>query len=243
VTCEYVEHQLDAYVDRGLDRDAAASVRDHLRECPDCRRHVAEREALSRLLRAVPPYTAPARLRARVASQATRSRIVRRLTVFATAAAVLLSVGAAVMLLSPASTHDEIVAEVVDNHVRSLLADHLFDVESSDRHTVKPWFQGKLDFSPPVADLAPIGFPLLGGRLDYLNGRPAAALVYKRRQHTINLFASPADGGESREESARTVRGFHVHHWVRDGMSFWAVSDVNDAELSEFVRAQRVRTQ
>jgi anti-sigma factor (TIGR02949 family) len=241
VTCEHVEHQLDAYVDGELDAEAAASVGNHLRECPECRRHVREREALGRLVRAVPSYEAPARLRARVASRAARFRLVRRVAVLASAAVVLISLGAAWVFLRSSSTHDDVVAEVVDNHVRSLLSDHLFDVESSDRHTVKPWFQGKLDFSPPVADLAPIGFPLVGGRLDYLNGRPAAALVYKRRRHTINLFVSPDDGIASGEESSRTVRGFHVHHWAGDGMSFWAISDVNDAELSEFVGALQAR--
>ena len=126
---------------------------------------------------------------------------------------------------------------MVDGHVRSLMTDHLFDVHSTDQHTVKPWFLGKLDFSPPVADLATIGYPLVGGRLDYLDGRPAAALIYERGQHTINVFVSPVVNEAVGEIGARTVRGFHVHHWTRDGMSFWAVSDLNDRELTEFVRA------
>jgi anti-sigma factor RsiW len=101
---------------------------------------------------------------------------------------------------------------------------------------VKPWFLGKLDFSPPVVDLASAGFPLVGGRLDYLDGRPAAALIYRRRQHTINLFVAPARATPNRlTPEERSVRGFHVRHWVRGGMTFWAVSDMNDADLTEFV--------
>jgi anti-sigma factor RsiW len=100
---------------------------------------------------------------------------------------------------------------------------------------VKPWFLGKLDFSPPVVDLATAGFPLVGGRLDYLSGRPAAALVYQRQKHTINVFISPtSDSGAGMTQ--RTIRGFHVRHWTRDGMAFWAVSDLNDVELTEFAR-------
>jgi anti-sigma factor RsiW len=138
---------------------------------------------------------------------------------------------------SVAIRNDAIVDEVVDSHLRSLMADHLFDVQSSDRHTVKPWFLGKLDFAPPVVDLASIGFPLVGGRLDYLGGRPAAALVYQRQKHTINLFVFSDGDGARAPIAARSVRGFYVHHWIRNGMSFWAVSDLNDAELSEFTRA------
>jgi anti-sigma factor RsiW len=160
-----------------------------------------------------------------------------RVLTWAAAALVVIAVGGGITFLRSASTrHDVIVEAVVDDHVRSLMADHLFDVQSSDRHTVKPWFQGKLDFSPPVADVTASGFPLVGGRLDYVDGRPAAALVYRRQQHTINLFVSPAVTAPEPIES-RTVRGFHVRHWSRDGMSFWAISDLNDRELNDFVNA------
>ena len=116
------------------------------------------------------------------------------------------------------------------------MGEHLFDVRSTDQHTVKPWFLGKLDFSPPVTDLAQAGFPLTGGRLDYVAGHPVAALVYTRRQHTINLFVWPEASDDVQSSDARAIRGFHVRHWTRGGMSYWAVSDVNDADLDQFVK-------
>ena len=237
MNCEYVERDLDAYVDRELDAALAAAVRVHLGECATCRRHVAERDALGRLVRAAPYRSAPARLRARVAAQATRPMLTRRLVTWAAAAALILSVGAGIGLWRSGSSRVTALAdEVVDSHVRSLMADHLFDVASGDQHTVKPWFLGRLDFSPPVIDLASIGFPLVGGRLDYLGDRPAAALVYERRKHTINVFVSQAldlSPGAYRG----SIRGFNVHHWIHDGMSFWVVSDLNQSELTEFCNA------
>jgi anti-sigma factor (TIGR02949 family) len=238
MSCELVERELDAYLDHELDAESSAALRQHVRTCAACGRQLAQREALARLVRGAPYYSAPDRLRARVLAQSTRSKSVGRIVTWAAAAVVVLSIGAAMTLLRPASTNgDAISNEVVNSHVRSLMANHLFDVESTDLHTVKPWFLGKLDFAPPVVDLAPIGFPLVGGRLDYVGGRPVAALVYQRQKHTINVFVSPERDEPSARDLVLTVRGFNIRHWIHKGMSFWAVSDLNTAELSEFANA------
>jgi anti-sigma factor RsiW len=123
--------------------------------------------------------------------------------------------------------------------MRSLIPGHTIDVPSTDQHTVKPWFNGKLDFSPPVRDLAGIGFNLTGGRLDYVDNRPVAVVVYTRRLHTINLYIWPSntDANAGVEVSAR--QGYNMIHWTKEGMTFWAVSDLNTSELHDFVKAQR----
>jgi anti-sigma factor RsiW len=127
--------------------------------------------------------------------------------------------------------------EIAASHFRSLMTPgHLMDVASTDQHTVKPWFDGKVDFAPPVKDLAEQGFPLTGGRLDYVAGQPAAALVFKRQQHIINLFIWPNSNVSDASETATTERGFHLVHWTRGGMNFWAVSDLNEKELLDFAR-------
>lgn len=235
MTCEDVRRDLDAYVDRELGGNNARAVHAHLDDCVACRRLVAERETLGRLVRAVPYYSAPDRLRARVSAQTTRSKSMRRLVTWAVAAALVVSVGGAIGLLRSTVRNDP-AEEVVNGHVRSLMVDHLVDVQSTDQHTVKPWFLGKIDFTPPVVDLAPVGFPLVGGRLDYFGGRPVAALVYERQKHTINVFVAAERPDAVNPPYVRTVRGFHVHHWTRDGLSMWAISDLNDGELTEFVR-------
>jgi len=134
------------------------------------------------------------------------------------------------------AAHEAIVAELVDNHVRSLIGDHLTDVRSTDQHTVKPWFNGKIDFAPHVVDLAGQGFPLIGGRVDYIAGHNAAALVYGRRKHFINLFIWPAGGADSGGMS-RAYNGYSLLHWVTDGLSYWAVTDASPTDLTAFRQA------
>ncbi len=146
-------------------------------------------------------------------------------------AAFALVLAAGVYFLVP-GPDEKLVDEVLAAHVRSLMVDHAFDVASSDSHTVKPWFAGKLAFAPPVIDLTSQGFALVGGRLDYIDRRPVAALVYRHRQHLINLFILPA----SNDMRARTLerQGFHLTGWERAGMRWWAVSDLNAQELAQF---------
>lgn len=153
------------------------------------------------------------------------------------ASALVLALAAAVFWATQAGfRRDGLAGEMVACHVRSLQADHLFDVASTDRHTVKPWFTGKLDFSPPVADFSEEGFPLVGGRLEYLDGHPAAALVYRRHLHVINVFCWPAAGADKGGMSPKTLQGYHTLFWSRDGFRFGAVSDLNAEELGQFVR-------
>jgi anti-sigma factor RsiW len=167
----------------------------------------------------------------------------------ALAASVLLAVALAAavgwrMARGPMGPPEQAVArEVVAGHVRSLLAEHLLDVPSSDRHTVRPWFNGKLDFAPDVRDFAADGYPLAGGRLDYLDGRPVAALVYRHGRHPINLFTWPAGGaagdGAAGPERLLTVNGYRVAHWTAGAMTYWAVSDTGEDEMRQFVRLVR----
>lgn len=139
--------------------------------------------------------------------------------------------------LAPRRAEGRLSDEVVSSHIRSLMANHLTDVGSSDQHTVKPWFAGKLDFAPVVKDLATQGFPLVGGRLDYIGGRPAAAMVYQRRKHTINVFNRPSAG--SSVAKVESTRGYNVVRWTASGMEWWVISDLSRDELETFARMLR----
>lgn len=139
------------------------------------------------------------------------------------------------MLRSRVDPRQVIASDVLSAHIRSLSGTHLLDVPSTDQHTVKPWFNGKIDFSPGVKEVA--GFPLIGGRMEYLEGHPAAALIYGRRAHVINLFTWPTTAPSS--EVNQTRNGYHMHSWWANGMSFWVVSDLGDTELAQFIALYR----
>jgi anti-sigma factor RsiW len=140
------------------------------------------------------------------------------------------------------SSDELLTQDVVASHIRSLMVNHLADVPSTDEHTVKPWFNGKLDFSPPVDDLAKQGFPLIGGRLDYLNNRAVAALVYQSDKHVINVFVWPSNKTRQTSESIKAQQGYNVIRWTRSGMNFWVVSDLERNQLEKFVAMLKGQT-
>lgn len=249
MSCQEVSELLDAYVDQELDVVTSSRFDRHLTECAGCR---AKRDQYVELHGSVrshmqyfpAPQDFEQKLRAQLFPSGLRQKeSVRRewfpgWRVWATAAtlgAVLLFTAVLLQLARRPSASDMLAQQVVSSHIRSLLANHLSDVISTDQHTVKPWFTGKLDFAPVVKDLAPKGFPLVGGRLDYLDDRAVAALVYKRRQHTINLFLWPSSASDS-SPGTFSVRGYNVVHWTHSHMTYWAVSDVNSTDLSELAR-------
>jgi len=239
VTHPVLEEQLDAYLDGELATVDARELEAHLAQCADCARFRDGRVALRAAIAArLPALRAPGALRDRVraALRATAEPKASRpawraLALAASLAAVAL--GSWRLALWRAAG-DTLTDEVLTSHVRSLMPGHLTDVLSSDQHTVKPWFNGRLDFSPPVYDFAGRGYPLLGGRLDYLNGRTVAVLVYGRRQHVINVFLWPAARGEPAGPAAATRQGYHLVHWTATGYAYWVVSDLGVPELTDF---------
>ena len=249
--CSAVRKLLTAAVDDELDVRESADVESHLQACAACRAQFdAERALRGAVTRSASYFRAPASLEARIkaalppTSTAHASVPPRRfwqLPIAVGALGTIFAIAATIGLYTTLPGVDErIEDEIVSSHVRSLLVDHAVDVASSDQHTVKPWFSGKIDFSPPVRDFAVEGFPLVGGRLDYVDHHPVAALVYKRAQHTINVFALPApEGTRDAAPRARSTHGFHTERWTRDGMTFWAVSDVGAEDLSRLVALLR----
>lgn len=238
--CREVTALLPAYVDLELTAREAAAVEAHLSGCPGCDAACELQRAMQRAVREQATYFAvPEALTARLPASPTtppaRTQNAARIWSGALAAGVALAVGAGYFLQQRAG-EEAVSDEIVSAHVRSLMADHLTDVASSDQHTVKPWFNGRLDFSPDVRDLTTQGFPLLGGRLDYLAGRPVAALVYRHRKHLVNLFVAPAGEPAHGDAAPResTLHGYHILRWVHDGMAFDLVSDVSNADLEHF---------
>lgn len=256
MTCDESRTYLAAYLDDELDVGQCLQVQKHLAECAGCRRAQEEHDALRAALRDPELYGQPSaefaqRIQAAVRGAAREEERRQRSSWFAgfwiagpqlAAAAVLLVVaavaGTMLFLNRGARSPEQLIADAaLAGHIRSLQPGHLVDVPSSDHHTVKPWFQGKLDFSPPVPDLSSVGGVLTGGRLDYLDGHPVAALVYRRRFHDINVFLWPNRGPADETIRHETSQGYQILHWKSSDMNYWVVSDLNPAELTELARA------
>ena len=266
---ELMDGYLDGELDPMTSQKIEQHLRD-CRKCEQAyEAHTALAYAISR---GAPYYKAPAELRQRVQSslrdavgvRASRSaarenhasltsRWAKRRPVLpeipwnwlALAAAIILAAIIASSFLPrlrPPTSDQFLATQLIASHVRSLMADHLTDVASSDQHTVKPWLDTKLDFAPPVVDLSSEGFPLIGGRLDYLDNRPVAALVYGRRKHFINLFVWPAASDEAKSSKTITREGYQLLHWADSDFNYWAVSDVNVNDLQLFKQQFETRT-
>src|SRR5262249_8462864 len=238
--CNDTRELIGAYVDGELDLVRSLDIEGHLHECSVCSQEYESHQKLRRAIRAGELYfDVPAGLQERVTAQLGRKNdrqpralLWSRPWAIAEAAIVaVLIVILAVSLIWRAPSGETLVArDLVSSHVRSLQG-RTTDIDNDDRHTVKPWFNGKLDFSPPVPDLADSGFTLKGGRLDYVDGRPVAVIVYGRRLHTINLYVWPSSSRAASSEEVTTQQGYNIIHWTKNGMTFWAVSDLNSVEL------------
>ena len=239
MSCTEIEPLIGASLDGELDPVGALRVEDHLATCNQCSQFLVRLELLREEIASADldwsAHTDLRRIRAAIRRRepALHAGASWWRRPFLGSAAAAFAAGIALMIFWPGKPGIPVERQIVDSHVRSMLADHLIDVQSSDRHTVKPWFQGKLKFAPNVPDLSNQGFVLSGGRLDVLDGKEAAALVYRRRNHVINLWTMPGRGGDRGIESS-ALNGFQLLHWQRSGMLYWAASDLNVAELREF---------
>lgn len=243
MACTLQHELLDAYLDQELGVERALEVESHLASCRQCASEVESwKEIRVPLQSSALYYRAPAQLEDKIRKMVSPSHAPEtpekfpwfQRWIWAGGGAVF---AAAALLIAFAITRPATISPneaLVDNHVRSLMPGHLMDVISTDQHTVKPWFDGKLEFAPPVQDFAAAGYPLVGGRLDYVDGHQAAALVYHRALHVINLYIWPTENTASSTPAAQTIRGYNIVSWRKNGFEFRAVSDLNVAELRDF---------
>jgi len=239
--CAEVEILLHALLDSELDAGHAREVERHLEGCRPC---AAQLRASRELQQAMPAaqlrFAAPLSLRRRIEKAlpsapqrtSTRRSVLRG---FAMGSALSAAIAATLVIAVIRTDHDQrVLGDVLSAHLRSLQGEHLTDVQTSDQHTVKPWFNGKVDVAPPVVDLTAQGFRLIGGRLDYIDGRAVASIVYRRRTHVINLFIAQGASSERHGAKLEKVQGFNIRRWSAQGLEFWAVSDIDADELQEF---------
>ena len=239
MTCDEAEILLHALIDGELDAGHAREVEAHLATCAKCAAAARDyREMKKAVAQGGLRYTAPPELRRRIEASLPKTEVPTRralLKGFAMGSAVSAIAASGLFAIVLRGDDDaRLQSEFVSAHLRSLQANHLTDVVSTDQHTVKPWFNGRLDVAPPVVDLGSQGFALVGGRLDYVDGRPVGALIYRRRQHVINLFVAQGASTEQRAATMETAQGFNIRRWSDRGLDYWAVSDLAREELSNF---------
>lgn len=252
MSCDVARTTLHGYIDGELDAVRAAEFERHLENCDDCRAALETQKSLRSSLRQSGLYErAPASLRMKVWADLDAPAAVTTVPLpshspanwhwlaLAASFLILAFVGWRVLPgLRGNSERSVIAAEIVDAHLRSLHPNHLTDIASTDQHTVRPWFDGKLDFSPPVRDFAAQGFPLLGGRVDVIHGKTVAVLVYGRRKHVINVFMWPAGDPEAGPRSGTNL-GYHWIEWRNAEIALYAVSDVAPQDLDTLVQLFR----
>ena len=237
MTCQEAEPLLSARLDDELDISSGAAVDRHLSECDVCLSRYTALQQLHQEIAAAGLGYIPSRELERKVAAPTKPFLSIPFNVWRYA-----SLGASAVALAllffylPGRTPlgNQLTAEILDNHLRALQPNHLVDIPSSDRHTVKPWFQGKTSFSPPTPDLTDQGFILVGGRLEIIHQQTAAAIVYMHGRHVISLYVSEAAGANDANVETHDLQGYHVLRWSRFGVNYWAVSDLNAAELRKF---------
>jgi anti-sigma factor RsiW len=247
MSCVVTRERLSAYVDGELPPEQAGEVAGHLASCAECAyEYEGILDTVSRLQEGLVQYRAPDVLRARIRAaireeQAVSEPVVRRRryvpwrAIAAAAVIAVVSSGVTLVASGRGASEPAVAEEVLASHIRSLMPTHLTDVYSNNQHNVKPWFNGRLDFSPSVPRLDDVGFPLLGGRVDYVHGRPVAVVVYGRRQHVINVFSWPATADRDVGLSQESRHGYNLVHWRRGGVEYWVVSDLAVPDLRQFV--------
>ena len=239
MTCDEAEVMLHALIDDELDAGHAREVETHAAGCARCAAQLASYRDLRQALQGGNlRHKAPASLRRSIDRAVPSPAATDRRTLlkgFALGSLLSAAAAASVTLVVLREDRDQrIVSEAISAHLRSLQADHLTDVLSTDQHTVKPWFNGRIDLAPPVIDLAGQGFTLIGGRLDFIDGKSVAVIVYRRRVHVINLFVTQGVGSSLPGPRMETVQGFNIRRWSDQGLNMLAVSDINREELDEF---------
>lgn len=240
--CDEVSRLLDAYLDGELDEISGPDVQRHLDGCPGCRMEADRIAAFSSLVRAtLPLYKAPSELKAKIRASLREASVpeshwlfrIRRPLIYAAAILVLGFILATTLRTFVPNRNQELINQAITNHACSLMVDHLVDVTSNDRHTVRPWFNGKLDYSPPVADLAQEGYALVGGRIDMLDKRPVAAIVYRKGTQVINVFVWPVTNGKI-DFDVQSDRGYRFCGWNQAGLNYLCISAATAEDIEKF---------